>query len=177
MNTLAQLLSGNTAAENLFQAAKSAGGVFTLNIFLEAEKPVPVRLSVESNPEALEEDFNRFAVLINRNLKLSEVSLVAGAIGYALREIVHGESLSEPDVKHFLDAETGSGSTELTFSYDSTKARSDDPDFWFAFEIAWSYVQRGSPVRVTNRSGPNTKGTRLVQGIGDCEVSFYICKE
>ena len=175
MNTLAQLLSGNTAAENLFQAAKSAGGVFTLNIFLEAEKPVPVRLSVESNPEALEEDFNRFAVLINRNLKLSEVSLVAGAIGYALREIVHGESLSEPDVKHFLDA--GSGSTELTFHYDSTSSCSENPDFWLAFELAWLYVQKGSPVRVTNRSGPNTKGTRLVQGIGDCEASFYICKE
>lgn len=105
----------------------------------------------------------------NRTLTNDEIMEASGCLGYALREVIRGDALSQPNavVNQF-------GYLHVEYSYDSTKTQSDDPDFQEAFDLAESYVQYGTPVRTTNRSGPNTKGTRLCNGIGTCYVQFYV---
>lgn len=94
-----------------------------------------------------------------------QVHQAAGCIGYALRQEIRGEELSEPlSIKR-----TKGGRTIARFGYDSTKTRSDDPDETLAFELAAQYVREGSPVRKTNRAGVGTVGTRLCEGLGNIE--------
>lgn len=174
MKDLATIISENKAAVAAYESAKKVGGVVTVNIFVEAEKEEAEGLrflSVEDYPEVLDSGFEYFSVIVDRSLSLAEVSQVAGAVGYAFRQVLHGESLSEPDVKQ------GIGFVELTFFYDTTKSQSDDPDFHEAFETARDYIQFGSPVRKTDRSGPGTKGTQLVTGIGEVGLRFYVGAE
>ncbi|WP_394794901.1 hypothetical protein [Armatimonas sp.] len=101
----------------------------------------------------------------------TQVYQAAGCIGYALRQTLHGESLSEPEKAK----RTGDGRTIVRFSYDSTKSQSDDPDDQSAFEIAGQYVREGSPLRTTNRAGANTAGTRLCEGLGaNISAKFWV---
>lgn len=111
-------------------------------------------------------DFYDFRVHVNRILSEDEVMRASGCIGYALKQHIKGEELSLPEVTYIPNA------TLLDFHYDSTKTQSDDPDFGLAFFDAETYVREGTPIRKTNRAGAGTKGTRLVEGIGDCEVRF-----
>jgi hypothetical protein len=100
-----------------------------------------------------------FCVLLDEE----QIRRASGCIGYALRETLAGEDLSEPTVMR----ETEKGfPTVLTYSYDATKSQRDDPDYGEAFNKAAQYVHDGTPIRKTNRAGANTRGTRLVEGIG-----------
>lgn len=88
-------------------------------------------------------------------------------VGYAWRMYVGGEPLDA----HDLDS-TG---TILTIPADSTKsARSNlwDALLLFADELP-EVVRDGSPVRKTDRQGPGTKGTRLVEGMGEVGFALY----
>ena len=99
-----------------------------------------------------------------------QVRAAAGCMGYALRQTLHGEELSEPlSIKRTRD-----GRTIARFGYDSTKGRSDDPDDNAAFELATRYLIEGSPVRSTDRAGRGTRGTRLCEGIGPVATRFWV---
>ena len=100
----------------------------------------------------------------------SQVRQAAGCIGYALRQEIRGEELSEP----LKITRTANGRTIARFSYDSTKTRSDDPDEARAFELAAQYVREGSPVRTTDRAGHGTRGTRLCEGLGNVSARFWV---
>lgn len=100
----------------------------------------------------------------------SQVYQAAGCIGYALRQVLRGEELSEP-VKV---SRKRAGRTVVKFGYDSTKSRSDDPDDNEAFELAARYVVEGSPIRTTDRAGAGTRGTRLAEGIGPVTARFWV---
>lgn len=121
-----------------------------------------------SVPE-IAEPFSTLAVTVNRRLTLDEISLVSGCIGYALASTLAGEGLSDPETVQF-----GVSSTRITYSYDATKSRRDDPDYEGALRLAGEMLMTGSPVRKTNRAGANTAGTRLVEGIGACAVTFEV---
>lgn len=112
--------------------------------------------------------FYQFKVIASRTLNDLEIAQVSGCIGYALRQTLAGENLSEPGV-HQTPART-----VLEFGYDSTKSRRDDPDFAEAFALAKEYVRSGTPVRSTNRAGVDTKGTRLVEGVPDLSIGIYL---
>jgi hypothetical protein len=105
----------------------------------------------------------------DRVLTTDEAMEASGAIGYALRIYIAGEELSLPTIE--LSAE---GKTVLTYGYDSTKTRRDDPNHEEAFDMARTYIVEGSPVRKTDRAGRNTAGTRLCKGIGAVGVVFYV---
>jgi len=79
-----------------------------------------------------------------------------------------GEDLSEPEVREMNHG------MKLSYYYDSTKSRRDDPDYFEAFEKALLYINEGTPVRTTNRAGIGTKGTRLVEGIGQRKVNIFL---
>ena len=99
-----------------------------------------------------------------------QVRAAAGCIRYALRQVLHGEELSEPQS---IKRKPGTR-TIARFSYDSTKSRSDDPDDQGAFELAAQYVREGSPIRTTDRAGQGTRGTRLAEGIGPVTARFWV---
>ena len=56
-------------------------------------------------------------------------------------------------------------------SVDSTKGKSDSYTFQKKLE---EFVNEGTPVRKTDQSGPGTKGTRLVDGIGDDDLQWEL---
>lgn len=109
-------------------------------------------------------------VEFDRLLCDAEVFRAAGCIGYALRQTLHGESLSEPErIKR-----KGDGRTIVRFSYDSTKGQADDPSDAEAFALAHRYLNEGSPVRTTDRAGAGTAGTRLCDGLGEITANFWV---
>lgn len=106
----------------------------------------------------------------DRGLTVYEVLRIAGALGYALREHIVGEELSLPRVA----IPTDENSTVLEFEYDSTKSRRSERHDADAFDAAREYITEGSPIRKTDRRGPGTQGTRLVEGIGPINIEFLV---
>lgn len=117
---------------------------------------------------ALYEDWYDMSVEVDRYLTDAEVDMVVGCVGYAFRQVLAGESADL-----LGDGRSQSGTT-IIISYDSTKSQRDDPDFLEAFNLAQQYIQFGTPVRKTNRSGPGTAGTPLLAGIGECRVALFV---
>lgn len=109
----------------------------------------------------VENDFEEIRVILRGHWGAG-VAEVKDCLNYALRETLCGEDIYTPrDSYNEVDNET-----ILTYGYDSTKSRRDDPDFKNAFGIAFAYILHGTPVRKTDRAGAGTKGTRRYAGIG-----------
>jgi hypothetical protein len=108
---------------------------------------------------------------INLPLNTDQINRVSGCLGYALRAIIRGEQggLSLPQV-----STNDCRMCVIDYFYDESKTASDDPQVEKCFEIAARYIQEGSYLRKTNKEGPGTKGTRLVDGIGPCKVEFLL---
>lgn len=103
----------------------------------------------------------------DRPLTADEVAHCAQLLGYTYRAEVRGEQLGRP----LRD-------TPFSFTVyaDTTKTRSDDVGAALdRFEATLPELLRdGSPVRTTDRSGPGTRGTRLVEGFGDDVPHFEL---
>lgn len=105
------------------------------------------------------------------SLSQEDIDSISGCLGYALRQTIAGESLSDPvsidQTPFFIGIE---------YFYDATKTRRDDPDFLEAFDLAEKMIREGTPIRTTNRAGEGTQGTRLVEGIGNRakSIKFYL---
>lgn len=125
--------------------------------------------------DAFTSDFSEIMLVLSCHpsavLNNEEILQVSGCLGYALRQILAGESLSDPynTVTNYTD-----GVITVVYSYDSTKSQRDDPDFATAFDLAAQYIQWGTPIRTTNRAGANTKGTKLIEGVGSLNIEFFV---
>jgi hypothetical protein len=103
----------------------------------------------------------------DRPLSSAEIAHCAQLIGYTYRSEVRGESIGHPQ-------------QDSPYSFviyaDTTKTRSDDIGAALErFEGNLPDLLRdGSPVRSTDRSGPGTKGTRLVDGFGASAPTFEL---
>ncbi|MBZ9715022.1 hypothetical protein [Deinococcus multiflagellatus] len=64
--------------------------------------------------------------------------------------------------------------TCLDFSFDSTNCHRSSMGIDEALRLAAQYVQSGTPVRTTNRAGPQTAGTRLIEGIGPGQLDVQV---
>lgn len=103
-------------------------------------------------------------VQASRPLSDAEVQRVAQLTGYQHRSTLNGEGLSDPD---------RCGNASVLIGTDNTKSsgrKSMFSDFEDGLELT---LQEGSPVRKTDRSGPGTKGTRLIEGFGS-DVNFTL---
>lgn len=129
-------------------------------------------------PEAIspEHPFIALRVLCDRRLDDAQVSRLAGCLGYALQAVLNGPELSAPVVAR-VEPPAGSGIraafTLAEFAYDARLSGRTAPDYAEAFAKAREYVQNGTPVRTTNKAGDGTQGTRLVEGLGTVNLSFY----
>lgn len=103
----------------------------------------------------------------NRPLTDDEAGHVAGAMGYAYRATVAGESPGVPE-----------RDTPYSFvvSADTTKSARDDLGMALEeFEDTLpTMIDEGSPVRKTDRAGAGTKGTRLVEGMHEPDLTFEV---
>lgn len=112
-------------------------------------------------------EFQEIRIQANQVLTDQDANRLAGLIGFNWKKNIAGESLPYP---------TQDSPYSIILFADITKSSSDDTGIAMErFEDDMrTYVQEGSDVRKTNRSGPGTQGTRLVEGFGDeFEVEFY----
>ena len=86
-----------------------------------------------------------------------EVMRAAGAVGYAFRVHFQGNGLSEP-----IDVQRKGGLT--SFTLESNGYQDDKGKYLDFLDDCIQYIYGGTPIRKTDRSGPSTKGTRLVNG-------------
>ena len=102
----------------------------------------------------------------DRPLSPGEYRQAAQIIGYAYRATVAGESMGQPEID--------SPSSFIVYA-DTTKTRRDDLGMAMEeFEdVLPQMLEEGTPVRSTNRAGPGTAGTRLVDGMGPIEFRIY----
>lgn len=115
----------------------------------------------------LPDEFSCITLTLSRRLTQAQAQQAAGALGYALRRM-NGESLGEPEVIRLGNP------TTLTFFFDSTKCFRNSYSFEEAFRDAAQYIVEGSPIRTSDRAGPGTRNTRLVQGIGPVDVQITV---
>lgn len=100
-------------------------------------------------------EFYEVRVTFNRSLSYNEKLQVGNVIEY------WG---SIPYCGEYLGIEWLNNHVALV-SQDITKSASDDWGCRNVLELLLEYLQNGTPIRTTNKSGVNTKGTRAVNGL------------
>jgi len=122
-------------------------------------------------------DFTAIRVVCDRRLDWPDIGRLAGCLAYALKATLAGEELGEPAVEFACSPAGGSlAFTVVEFAYDASRSIRTEPDPIEAFRVAREYLlSGGTPVRTTNREGPGTQGTRLVEGLfSPCSLTFYV---
>jgi hypothetical protein len=136
--------------------------------------PAPADANPWYAPDDHPGDWYSIRAEFDRILSSGEVWLASGALGYALRTTINGESLSDPSECVQRRTSDNKPVTVIYYGYDSTKSRRDDCHTVEAFELAKEYIRDGSPIRMTDRAGAGTRGTRLCPGIGEVGVTFSV---
>ena len=131
------------------------------------------------DPEALspEHPFTAVRVLCDQRLDASQIERLAGCLGYAFQAVLAGPELPTPCVARIQStAETDirAAFTLVEFAYEARLSGRTAPDYAEAFAKAREYIRGGTPVRTTNKAGSQTQGTRLVEGLGAVNLSFYV---
>ena len=103
----------------------------------------------------------------SRPLSDEEVQKVAQLTGYQHRQTLNGEGLSDP---------ARCGNASVLVGTDNTKSAGRKSMFSEFEDGLETTLQEGSRLRTTNRSGPGTKGTRLIEGLGS-DVTFTLYYE
>lgn len=105
-------------------------------------------------------DTYKMRVQFDREITDEEMQRACQLLGYQYRSAVAGEPLDDP---------IRDGANSFNVYADFTKSRRDDlGDAYYDLENGiGTMIKEGSPIRKTNRSGHGTKGTRLVDGLGD----------
>lgn len=95
----------------------------------------------------------------NRRLDEDEIEPIVRLVGYQYRAEVHGAQLGDPVVD---------SDRSFVLAVDPLSSTSKHPGASLrAFEEGLNeMVRHGTPVRVSDRAGPGTKGTRLLTGLG-----------
>ena len=171
-----QTIAQYDAAVRLYADAPSAETLLNLNrhaLPLLNAVQGPTWKSVGA-PDAFDESFSRIRVVCDCRLNEGEVERLAGCLVYALRATLAGDDLGEPETTYAL-IEGGAAFTIVEADYDSDSSIRTDPDPAQAFDAARLYITQGTPVRQTDRAGWGTRGTRLVEGIAACNLTFYVC--
>lgn len=90
---------------------------------------------------------------------------LTGILGYALKEVFHGQMIAGAWVTA-AKAGVSEAYSDVTLyaNLRPENNNSDTPDIHLALAAFSLYLVKGTPRRTTDRSGPNTAGTCLVEG-------------
>lgn len=100
----------------------------------------------------------------NRPLTDDETKKIASLTGYLYRSTLNGEPISDP---------VSDSRSSFVVSADFTKASGKNHQSDFENNLN-EFITNGTPVRKTNRSGPGTANTRLIDGMGeDLNIKLY----
>lgn len=155
---------GNNYINALHPHVFNAEGDFPDRIYSEDEYGED-RAFVQYHLHDFKDYPNVMRVQASRPLTDEEVKKVAQLTGYTHRKTLNGEGLSAPE---------RDGNAAVILSTDNTKSYGRKTR-WDDFEEKLEDIlQNGSDKRTTNRSGPNTMGTRLIDGLGsDIKFTLY----
>ncbi len=170
-----QTIAQYDAAVRLYADAPSAETLLNLN-----RHALPLLNAVQGpawravdGPDAFAGSFTRIRVVCDRRLSDDEVTRLAGCLAYALRATLAGDDMGEPEAAHALIS-GGAAFTIMEADYDSDSSIRTDPNPAQAFIAARLFILEGTPLRCTDRAGRGTTGTRLVEGIAPCNLTFYV---
>lgn len=111
------------------------------------------------------ESIDSLRIRVPKILDDEELMNAAGCIGYAVKKYSGENATGEP-----YEVVRLAGNTFFNIDI---YARVEDYEL-FMCDLE-NYLYLGTPVRETNRAGPNTRGTRLVVGTGVvCEVLVWV---
>lgn len=113
-------------------------------------------------PSVYPGEFYSVRMQFNRKITQEEAERVSQLTGYSWRSSGGREEVGQP----VFDSDYA-----VTMSVDSTKGKSDSYTFQKKLE---EFINEGTPVRKTDQSGIGTKGTRLVDGIGDDDLQWEL---
>ena len=119
---------------------------------------------------ALANDFQSIRITIDRRLSDHEVSQAAGAVGYALREVLCGDDLGEPRVLRSYSAQQ----TILSAPMIARSPFVPNPILRWRSSKPPSTLWKAVRFVLQTAPGAGTQGTRLVAGIGRCKVDFAV---
>lgn len=170
------------AAAQAYKAAPDALSLLRLNQsaipLVNAAQETPWRLVPDGTTGAtlLACDFAAIRIVCDRRLEWPNIGRLAGCLAYALKATLAGEELGEPSVEFACSPGGLVAFTVVEFAYDASRSIQTEPDPIEAFRTAREYLLNGgTPVRTTNREGPGTQGTRLVEGLSvPCALTFYV---
>ena len=97
-----------------------------------------------------------------------------GCVTYALTETFRGKVSKAEFSSADFDVDNHWWNCELTLELDGSNAKTEHPDLGLAISTARFYLERGTPLRTTDRAGAGTKGTRAVGPVSDLKgVKLY----
>jgi hypothetical protein len=108
-----------------------------------------------------------FAFQADRPITDDEMAQMAAIIGYGYRATICGEAMELPE---------RISSSAFKVAADTTKSRRDDLSHAMEqfLDLIPTILKEGSPIRATDRQGPGTKGTRLIDGMGELTPSLTV---
>ena len=130
-----------------------------------AEQPYTRKFAKVNEDEGVHIDyFDNVRVQADRPLTEAESTRLAQLTGYAASATMgRGEGMGDPE----RDTDSSVILSADVTKYPGRRNVGEFPD------RLREYVRDGSPLRKTDRSGPGTKGTRLVEGIPDIEITLW----
>lgn len=135
------------------------------------------KLTDEPGALSPEHPFTAVRVLCDRRLDAGQIERLAGCLGYAFQAVLAGPELSAPcvtPIQPAAETDIRAAFTLVEFAYEARLSGRTAPDYAEAFAKAREYIRSGTPVRTTNKAGAQTQGTRLVEGLGAVNLSFYV---
>lgn len=101
----------------------------------------------------------KIRVVLKGTLDDTELGLASGCVGYAFAVHYGGDGLSDP-----VEVIRRNGETAFTL-VPAGPYRSNPENRSDFLQDAKMFIADGTPIRKTDRSGPGTRGTRLVHGL------------
>lgn len=108
--------------------------------------------------DAQARDFDEILIRTSRPLGFDDARRMSGCIGYAVRALMGGEGLSEPEMV---------APTLWVYRYDSTRRVRTSTPLSQVFAAAETYASEGTPIRKRDQA-------RRVEGVGTIELRAQV---
>ena len=120
---------------------------------------------IEDNVD-LHNEFDEILLEVT-NITYGEIDNVLNCFLYAFSPL-YGDKVEDVDIINVLNG------YKILIKWCSGNSKRSVPNFVEALNNGKKYIIEGTPIRATNLQGPNTKGTRLHQGLANANVKMWV---